>query len=139
MSWLSLTRSLSTASHVLLLQVTSMFASRACRSSVMIGTALGHSQMSTIVRHMADMDHPWACPHGRPTISHLADLRQFASLWSSSPIPVLPFAPTPSQLRHARHRQEEEGFYGEPMAMEQDQPLAAAAAAAASCCKHQHG
>jgi DNA mismatch repair protein PMS2 len=45
-------------------QVTSMFASRACRSSVMIGTALSQQKMSSIVRHMADMEHPWACPHG---------------------------------------------------------------------------
>jgi hypothetical protein len=44
--------------------VTSMFASRACRSAVMIGTALSRAQMTNIVRHMFDMEHPWACPHG---------------------------------------------------------------------------
>ena len=51
-----------------------MFASRACRSAVMIGTALSFVQMREIVDHMADMDHPWNCPHGRPTMRHVVDL-----------------------------------------------------------------
>lgn len=34
-------------------------ASRACRKSVMIGTALTLSQMTGVVRHMAHMDQPW--------------------------------------------------------------------------------
>ena len=51
-----------------------MFASRACRSAVMIGTALGNVEMRKILDHMADMDHPWSCPHGRPTMRHLIDL-----------------------------------------------------------------
>ncbi|KAF8318503.1 DNA mismatch repair protein MutL [Clavulina sp. PMI_390] len=54
-----------------------MFASRACRKSVMIGKPLNLSQMTSIVRHMATLDQPWSCPHGRPTMRHLADLRQY--------------------------------------------------------------
>ncbi|GAA5827519.1 hypothetical protein JCM11251_003846 [Rhodosporidiobolus azoricus] len=48
-----------------------MFASRACRKSVMIGKALNVKQMTQIVRHMGGMDQPWACPHGRPTMRWL--------------------------------------------------------------------
>ncbi|GAA5904644.1 hypothetical protein JCM5296_003614 [Sporobolomyces johnsonii] len=51
-----------------------MFASRACRKSVMIGKALNVKQMTSIVRHMGGMDQPWACPHGRPTMRWLAGL-----------------------------------------------------------------
>jgi DNA mismatch repair protein PMS2 len=55
-------------------KVRKMFASRACRSSVMIGKALTHGQMETLVRHMAELDKPWNCPHGRPTMRHLCRL-----------------------------------------------------------------
>ncbi|KAJ3330384.1 Mismatch repair endonuclease pms2 [Blyttiomyces sp. JEL0837] len=43
-------------------RVVSMLASRACRSSVMIGDDLGQGQMEK------------NCPHGRPTMRHLYDL-----------------------------------------------------------------
>ncbi|KAF7340690.1 Mismatch repair endonuclease PMS2 [Mycena sanguinolenta] len=49
-----------------------MFAMRACRKSVMIGMPLNKGQMTTVVRHMGTMDQPWNCPHGRPTMRHLA-------------------------------------------------------------------
>ncbi|KAF4971831.1 hypothetical protein FSARC_1434 [Fusarium sarcochroum] len=55
-------------------KVRKMFASRACRSSVMIGKALTHGQMEMLVRHMAELDKPWNCPHGRPTMRHLCQL-----------------------------------------------------------------
>ena len=55
-------------------RISAMFASRACRSSVMIGTALSIPQMQTILTHMTGMENPWACPHGRPTFRHLIDL-----------------------------------------------------------------
>ncbi|RBR22768.1 uncharacterized protein FIESC28_04331 [Fusarium coffeatum] len=55
-------------------KVRKMFASRACRSSVMIGKALTHGQMENLVRHMAELDKPWNCPHGRPTMRHLCQL-----------------------------------------------------------------
>ncbi|KAI9344538.1 PMS2-C terminal-like protein [Zopfochytrium polystomum] len=56
----------------------SMLASQACRKSVMIGDPLDLSQMAKIVRHMAELDQPWNCPHGRPTMRHLLDLRKLA-------------------------------------------------------------
>lgn len=55
-------------------KVTAMLASRACRSAVMVGKALNLAEMTAIVRHMATMDQPWNCPHGRPTMRHLIDL-----------------------------------------------------------------
>ncbi|KAF8980209.1 Mismatch repair endonuclease pms2 [Entomortierella lignicola] len=55
-------------------KVRALFASRACRRSVMIGHVLNHSQMKKIVRHMGEIDQPWNCPHGRPTMRHLLDL-----------------------------------------------------------------
>ncbi|GLD57583.1 mismatch repair endonuclease PMS2 isoform X2 [Lates japonicus] len=55
-------------------RVRQMFASRACRKSVMIGTALSVSEMKKLVVHMGEIEHPWNCPHGRPTMRHLANL-----------------------------------------------------------------
>ncbi|KAL1842616.1 hypothetical protein VTJ49DRAFT_4664 [Mycothermus thermophilus] len=55
-------------------KVRKMFAMRACRSSIMIGRALSARQMARVVRHMGEMDKPWNCPHGRPTMRHLCGL-----------------------------------------------------------------
>ncbi|XP_055360681.1 mismatch repair endonuclease PMS2 [Betta splendens] len=55
-------------------RVRQMFASRACRKSVMIGTALSGSEMKKLVNHMGEIEHPWNCPHGRPTMRHLVNL-----------------------------------------------------------------
>ncbi|KAM9837120.1 mismatch repair endonuclease PMS2 [Aulostomus maculatus] len=55
-------------------RVRQMFASRACRKSVMIGTALSTSEMKKLVVHMGEIEQPWNCPHGRPTMRHLANL-----------------------------------------------------------------
>ncbi|XP_041830869.1 mismatch repair endonuclease PMS2 [Melanotaenia boesemani] len=55
-------------------RVRQMFASRACRKSVMIGTALSVSEMKKLLFHMGEIEHPWNCPHGRPTMRHLANL-----------------------------------------------------------------
>ncbi|KAG0079476.1 hypothetical protein BGZ90_002511 [Linnemannia elongata] len=57
-------------------KVRALFASRACRRSVMIGHVLNHTQMKRIVRHMGEIDQPWNCPHGRPTMRHLLDLSE---------------------------------------------------------------
>lgn len=65
----------SKASGVRCSKVRAMFASRACRKSVMIGTALSARQMGGIVRQMGLIEQPWNCPHGRPTMRHLACLR----------------------------------------------------------------
>uniref|UniRef100_A0A670KFQ4 Mismatch repair endonuclease PMS2 n=1 Tax=Podarcis muralis TaxID=64176 RepID=A0A670KFQ4_PODMU len=55
-------------------RVRQMFASRACRKSVMVGTALNANEMKKLVTHMGEIEHPWNCPHGRPTIRHIANL-----------------------------------------------------------------
>lgn len=55
-------------------KVRRMFAMRACRSSTMIGKTLTRNQMGNIVRHMGEIDKPWNCPHGRPTIRHVMGL-----------------------------------------------------------------
>lgn len=64
-------------------RVRSMFASRACRMSTMVGTALSHSQMKTLVNHMAQIEHPWNCPHGRPTMRHLVNLNRINKITDS--------------------------------------------------------
>lgn len=56
-------------------RVRAMLASRACRSSVMIGDALGRNEMQRILEHLAGLKSPWNCPHGRPTMRHLVDLK----------------------------------------------------------------
>ncbi|RXG67168.1 Mismatch repair endonuclease PMS2 [Armadillidium vulgare] len=55
-------------------RISAMFASRACRKSVMIGTHLSRSQMRKLIDHMSEIEQPWNCPHGRPTIRHLINL-----------------------------------------------------------------
>lgn len=51
-----------------------MFANRACRGSIMIGTSLSEKEMQTVVHRLADVQHPWNCPHGRPTLRHVRDV-----------------------------------------------------------------
>lgn len=53
-----------------------MFASRACRGSIMIGTALSQKEMEAVVKRLADLGQPWNCPHGRPTMRHVKDLTE---------------------------------------------------------------
>ena len=60
-------------------RVRQMFASRACRTSVMIGTALDVRAMTKLVRQMGELDQPWHCPHGRPTMRHLVNLTMLRS------------------------------------------------------------
>lgn len=55
-------------------KVRSMLAMRACRKSIMIGKHLSHRQMSQVVSNLGDLDKPWNCPHGRPTMRHLTEL-----------------------------------------------------------------
>ncbi len=40
----------------------------------MIGKTLTHKQMGKIVNHLGELDKPWNCPHGRPTMRHLCGL-----------------------------------------------------------------
>lgn len=53
-------------------KIRSMFASRACRSSVMIGSSLSHKEMKRVVSQLGQIEKPWNCPHGRPTLRHLS-------------------------------------------------------------------
>jgi DNA mismatch repair protein PMS2 len=52
------------------------YASKACRTAVMIGTALEKTRMEKVVNQLADIEQPWNCPHGRPTLRHLLDLKE---------------------------------------------------------------
>lgn len=58
-------------------RVRKMLAMRACRSSVMVGTTLTQRTMRRVVNHMGAIERPWNCPHGRPTMRHLAGLGQW--------------------------------------------------------------
>jgi len=58
--------------HVPACRVRAMLASRACRSSIMIGRALEPRTMRLILQHLSQLQSPWNCPHGRPTMRHLA-------------------------------------------------------------------
>ncbi|KAL8889705.1 MAG: hypothetical protein Q9215_003059 [Flavoplaca cf. flavocitrina] len=58
-------------------KIRKLFAMRACRCSVMIGKTLQKRQMEKLVRHMGEIDKPWNCPHGRPTMRHLFGLKSW--------------------------------------------------------------
>lgn len=60
-------------------KIRAMFAMRACRSSIMIGKPLTKKTMVGVVRHLSELDKPWNCPHGRPTMRHLMELRDWDS------------------------------------------------------------
>ena len=51
-------------------RVRAILASRACRSSIMIGRALDVTRMTSLVHSLAALQAPWNCPHGRPTMRH---------------------------------------------------------------------
>lgn len=55
-------------------RIRAMFASRACRKSVMIGKPLSQSIMRKLINHMGEIEQPWNCPHGRPTMRHLVNI-----------------------------------------------------------------
>ncbi|KAI8855281.1 PMS2-C terminal-like protein [Chytridium lagenaria] len=63
-------------------RILKMLASKACRKSVMIGDPLDTGSMKRIVANMSEMTQPWNCPHGRPTMRHLVDLRRIPKLIS---------------------------------------------------------
>ncbi|KAL7112718.1 hypothetical protein ACP275_04G019600 [Erythranthe tilingii] len=64
-----------TADSVCPPKIRAMLASRACRSSIMIGDSLGKNEMHKVLEHLAILKSPWNCPHGRPTMRHLVDLK----------------------------------------------------------------
>ena len=51
-----------------------MYASKACRKSIMIGTSLNMGEMKRVINHLNEIDKPWNCPHGRPTMRHLINV-----------------------------------------------------------------
>ena len=59
-------------------KVRRLLAMRACRSSVMIGRTLTPAHMGKLVRRMGEIDKPWNCPHGRPTMRHLLGLGRWS-------------------------------------------------------------
>ncbi|KAJ1923926.1 ATP-binding mismatch repair protein [Tieghemiomyces parasiticus] len=61
-----------------------VFASRACRKSIMIGDVLSAIQMRKVVNNLSTIQQPWNCPHGRPTMRHLLDLRVYTDQLDSS-------------------------------------------------------
>ena len=64
-------------------KVRKMLAMRACRSSIMVGKTLTKKGMRGVVRHMGEIDKPWNCPHGRPTMRHLTGLTHWDG-WNES-------------------------------------------------------
>lgn len=66
-------------SHIKCSKIRSMFAMRACRMSIMIGKPLTHSTMKRVVHNLSGLDKPWNCPHGRPTMRHLMELKDWKS------------------------------------------------------------
>ncbi|KAI3637444.1 hypothetical protein MIR68_004093 [Amoeboaphelidium protococcarum] len=48
-----------------------VLASKACRSAIMVGDTLSANKMQQVVSGLSKLDHPWCCPHGRPTIRWL--------------------------------------------------------------------
>ncbi len=60
-------------------KLASMFASRACRGAVMVGTALTAKEMQQLVGQLSTLNFPWCCAHGRPTMRHLMHLSSSTS------------------------------------------------------------
>jgi len=56
-------------------KIDALLASRACRSAIMIGRWLNRGQMKRVLSALARLHQPWNCPHGRPTLRHLVDIR----------------------------------------------------------------
>ena len=67
-------------------KVQKMLAMRACRSSIMVGKTMTSKQMLKVVLHMGEMEKPWNCPHGRPTMRHLAGLGAWSGWQEGEPI-----------------------------------------------------
>lgn len=81
---------------VRLARVSQVFASKACRSSIMVGDKLAHSTMRQVIEHMSTMTNPWSCPHGRPTMRHLIDLDRLSVLVKNTKDSKLKSCPTPA-------------------------------------------
>lgn len=51
-------------------------ANKSCRSSIMIGDFLKLSDMKKILKNLSNLVSPWNCPHGRPTIRKINNIKQ---------------------------------------------------------------
>lgn len=60
-------------------KIRALFAMRACRGSIMIGQHLSRKTMSNVIRNLGLLDKPWNCPHGRPTMRHLIELKNWST------------------------------------------------------------
>ncbi|KAL9131607.1 MAG: hypothetical protein Q9217_000495 [Psora testacea] len=58
-------------------KIRKLLAMRACRSSIMIGKVMTRIQMQKLVSKMGEIDKPWNCPHGRPTMRHVCGLEGY--------------------------------------------------------------
>ncbi|CAI5758035.1 unnamed protein product [Candida verbasci] len=58
-------------------KIRKIIAMKACRSSIMIGSFLSNKKMKEIVKNLSTLDKPWNCPHGRPTMRHLTELKNW--------------------------------------------------------------
>jgi DNA mismatch repair protein PMS2 len=81
-------------------KVRKMFAMRACRSSIMIGKTLTRRQMEGVVRRMGEIEKPWNCPHGRPTMRHLIGLGEWESWQGDFGDGPVDWADYPRALKH---------------------------------------
>lgn len=59
-------------------KIRTVLALRSCRSSIMIGQHLSTSTMRKVVNNLGSLDKPWNCPHGRPTLRHITDLKDWS-------------------------------------------------------------
>lgn len=80
-------------------RVRRMLAMRACRSSIMIGKSLSKNGMAGVVKRMGEIERPWNCPHGRPTMRHLTSLGELGG-WSEEHV----------HARHGERDEEDEGI-----------------------------
>ena len=71
-------------------KVRRMLAMRACRSSIMIGKSLSTKGMQGVVKRMGEIERPWNCPHGRPTMRHLTSLGDLGG-WSEEDAQAVSF------------------------------------------------
>lgn len=55
-------------------KINSILAMKACRMSIMIGQYLNRLTMTKILNNLSELDKPWNCPHGRPTVRYLNNL-----------------------------------------------------------------
>lgn len=51
-----------------------IMASKACRSSIMVGETLNYKEMKKVLTNLSTLKLPWCCPHGRPTFKILSEL-----------------------------------------------------------------